>query len=269
MIIGTEQDMKDFCEGLKISNPTIELTLSDNCKHKQVSAMLRENERLMKEGKLSQGSHLQQGIMDLFHDSFGAVEIYETPLLYPSKAVLDKYPELTGTMTGNLSNCYDPESKLFLFHMRGSDISAPFGFQAAAAGMSRFREHPGITARKELQEEAGILYPQILFDGNAIDCLPFMKAGKIPQLLFSFGFAADLSGFPKCDSLEAIAEFEGKIKEELKNNPINSKEGYHFTLPVEKVVKIAGDLNDNGKFYGPIYDSTTNFMKSLINCRIL
>ena len=207
-------------------------------------------------------SHLQQGISKLDYNDAGVV-IYETPFLFPNPKVSDRLElkDYFGPITGVLVNCYDPNTKNLLFHIRGKDVDSPFGFQAAAAGMGRFRENPWITAKKELEEEAGILYPSLLFQGKAIDALPFMK-GSVPQPLFSFGFSNDLSGFPVCNNLEDIAKFEDIKKIELKETK-KKPEAYHFTIPYNKVEKISGELNDKKRFFGPIYDSTINFIKAL------
>ena len=148
--------------------------------------------------------------------------------------------------------------------MRGANISAPFGFQAAAAGMGVYGQHPSITAALELYQEAGLgNFEQFPRNGLAIDCLPFMKEEKIPQPLFSFGFFNDLSSFPVCNSLDDIAEFEAKVKQRLQDKTLQQREAYHFTLPYPEVERIAGELNDKKRFYGPIYQSTMNFMKAL------
>jgi len=92
-----------------------------------------------------------------------------------------------------------------------------------------------------------------LFNGNAIDVLPFMKAGKIPQPLFSFGFSNDLGRFPVYENLDALAEFEEKTKDAIRNKGMKQKEAYHFAIPFKSVEKIAGTLDDAKKLYGPIY----------------
>jgi len=128
--------------------------------------------------------------------------------------------------------------------------------------MGIFREHPATTAKRELAEEAGILYPEPLFEDMAVDCLSFMK-GKLPQPLFSFGFANDLSRFPAYNHLDDITKHESNIKQQLRNGKKPSKEAYHFTIPYSEVEKIAGELSDAKRFYGPIYDSTINFVRAL------
>ena len=90
------------------------------------------------------------------------------------------------------------------------------------------------------------------------------KVGEkaIPQLLFSFGFANELSRFPFCRNLDEIAEFKAKIEKAL-NERKESREAYHFTISYESVEKVVGELYDKKRFYGPIYESTINFIKAL------
>ena len=66
------------------------------------------------------------------------------------------------------------------------------------------------------------------------------------------------------NSLDNIGEYEERLKGTLLSY------GYHFvgesksfTLPYPKVEKVAGELEEQGKFYGPIYQSTMNFLKAL------
>lgn len=265
MEIKTEQDMNDFCNRSETQGIAL-LRLKDLLSTCNVKAWEKKNADMIGNGKIGPNSHLQQGILWISHDLINRehyISIVESPFLYPSGKILVEHPDLTGPITGVLVNCYDPDSRNFLFHMRGTNIAAPFGFQAAAAGMGKFREHPQITAKRELEEEAGIEYPGQLFEGRATDCLPFMKSGKIPQLLFSFGFASDLSRFPVCRSLDEIAEFEERTKKGLGDGTLDKKEAYHFTIPDETVEDVAGRLNDSKRFYGPIYESTMNFIRTL------
>lgn len=154
--------------------------------------------------------------------------------------------------------------------MRGINIANPFGFQAAAAGMGVYGQHPSVTASLELHQESGLENStQFPRNGLAIDVLPFMKAGKIPQPLFSFGFLDGLSGFPICRSLDDIAEFEERIKQGLQEKTLQQKEGYHFAIPLDSVEKITGEINDAGRFYGPIFESSINFVRALRNNKYL
>lgn len=265
MPIYIEQDMNDFCERVKSKGFPFALVLQDE--YPGITNYYEQmNAHFIDIGILGDGSHLQQRIKEV---NFGQMQdspvvFFENyPCLYPSPGILEKHPMTTGPMTGNLSNCYDPENKFFLFHMRGRDISAPFTFQAAAAGMGLYGEHPGITAKKELSEEAGIDDSETLFNGYATDVLPFMKAGKIPQPLFSFGFSSDLSWFPKLDSLDAITEFESTTKQKLESGELEKKEGYHFTIPLKEAEAIVEELHDQRRFYGPIAESHTNFHRAL------
>jgi hypothetical protein len=86
--------------------------------------------------------------------------------------------------------------------------------------------------------------------------------GKVPQPLFSYGFLNDLSRFPICTDLDAIAKFEADEKARLKAINANP-EACHFKIPYDSVEKIAGELNDQKRFYGPIYESTINFLKAI------
>ena len=268
MQITTEQDMIELCERVNSSN-TFSLELYDNLTRTAINEWNHTNKNLISRGLIGGNSHLQQGINRVVFPYQGESRliIEETPFLYPSPKLLEQEPSLTGPMTGNLSNCYGLQSNTFLFHMQGKDIATPFGFQAAAAGMGRFREHPLVTATKELYEEAGIKDAECLFYNHPTDALPFMKTGKIPQILFSFGFAADLSTFPKLDSLDQIAEFEATTKQKIQSRELEQREGYHFTIPYSQVEQVTGELHDQGKFYGPIHESTMNFVKALKDSR--
>ena len=261
MEIKTEQDMIEFCKQAK---GPFSISIDSPLNNFEERVWQDKNDEMIKLGKIGKSSHLQQGILKInYWRSVYLTEFTEAPLLYPSQKILIENPKLTGPLTGNLSNCFDPETDRFLFHMRRQNISAPFGFQAAAAGMSRFREHPYTTAKKELAEEAGIEYPLSPFQNRAIDVLPFMKAGKVPQLLFSFGFLNDLSEFPVCRSLDDIAKFESRTKQALAEGREPHREAYPFTVHYASVEGIAGELNDKRRFYGPIYQSTINFIGAL------
>jgi len=253
MQIQTEQDMNKFCaRANKLGTFTLGL-IRDNDPD-ILRTMVQGNQELISQRIIDLGSHLQQGIEGIIFGEEGEpILVSETPYIYPSKKLLETHPELTGPMTGNLSNGYDPFSRRFLFQTRGTDIAQPFSFQAAAAGMGRFKEHPDITAYKEVQEEAGIEHPGRIFEGYAHRVSPFMKAGQIPQPLFSYGFEADLSQFPVCNSLEDIEDFEALTKGALADRALEPREAYHFTVPYEQVERVANELHDAGKFYGPIY----------------
>jgi hypothetical protein len=263
MEIKTEQDMKWFCEQTKGPFEIKVLSPAASTLESTWGVIWNAiNKDFITQGKIGKGSHLQQGIADISY--IGKVLLNEIPFLYPSKQVLDYHQELTGPMTGTLSNCFDPMAKSFLFHMRGTNISAPFGFQAAAAGMGVYGQHPAITASLELYQEAGLeKFQQFPRNGLALDILPFMKAGKIPQPLFSFGFLDDLSEFTVCRSLDDITTFEDKTKKSLQEGTLQQKEAYHFTVPSIAVEKVAGELNNSKRFYGPIFESTMNFVRAL------
>jgi hypothetical protein len=270
--IKTELDMIELCSHLNEIPLAYEISCSDNIPIDVVKSIESINKDLIRRGLLKQGSHLQQGISEIYiwkssENQDKTLKIQEIPLIYPTTEVISSHPGLIGTSTGNLSNCYDKKRELFLFHMRGSDVSKPYYFQAGAAGMGRFRENPGITARRELAEEAGLMYPKSLFGGRPIDCLAFMKDGKIPQILFSFGFADDLSGFRVCNNLDDVLEFESVVKQGLSLNATSQRESYHFTVPYSEVENIAGELERRKRFYGPIYQSTLDFMRHLRNSK--
>jgi hypothetical protein len=262
MQITTEQDMLNLCK--EVTGPFF-ITIMKETNVPCELTMVQKNKEMISKGKIGQGSHLQQGIGSFeFSPEESHLYFRETPYLYPSGKILAENPELTGPMTGVLVNCYDPETKRFLFHMRGTNIANPFGFQAAAAGMGIYGQHPSITAALELYQEAGLeKFRQFPRCGTAIDVLPFMKAGKIPQPLFSFGFLDDLSDFPVCRTLDDIAEFESKTKKGLQEKTIPQREAYHFTVPYENVGRVAGILELEKKFYGPIHDSLSNFIDLL------
>ncbi len=154
MEIKTEADMVELCEKVK---GFISLDIQENLGYSAFFPILHSdlfevlNETMIQGGVIAKGSHLQQGIegYNLSGTTNPTLTIFEIPCLYPSSKLIEVCSGLTSPMTGNLSNCYDPKSRRFLFHMRGTSITAPFCFQAAAAGMGRFREHPYVTAKKE------------------------------------------------------------------------------------------------------------------------
>jgi len=264
MDITTEEGMNSLCEIVNSLQKPFDILIRDSVSRESVRKWEYQNNQAIANGLISERSHLQQGITDFYTDrNKKELRFKETPFLYPSPQIL-KITHLIGPITGNLSNCYDPTSQDFLFQMRGRSISEPFKFQAAAAGMGKFREHPLVTATRELQEEAGIFDAECLFLHRAIDCLPFMKSGKVPQPLFSYGFAADLLHFPRLDSLDAIAEFEAKTKQQIEKSG-EQKESYHFKISRSKVEQITGQLDEQQRFYGPVYQSTIDFIRELKN----
>ncbi len=123
--------------------------------------------------------------------------------------------------------------------------------------------------QKELAEEAGIEYPYSPFGNRAIDILPFMKSGTIPQLLFSFGFLNDLSRFPVGHTLEDIAEFEAQVRGRLNDRTLQQREAYHFTVPLASAEKVTWELRGSERLYGPVYESTMNFFKALKDEKLL
>jgi hypothetical protein len=275
--ISNEEEMVEFCEEANKLGKPFNVHVQWKVDPSEFQTL---NQLMIDEGLIREGSHLQQGISQYFFRAYSPlvqdisgfdyedhidVILQETPYLYPSTKLLKQNRKLTGPMTGNLSNCYDPVNKLFLFHMRGSDVSAPFDFQAAAAGMGVYGQNPGLTAALELKEEADLENFSQFAGGKAINVLPFMKVGEkgVPQPLFSFGFTSDLSHFPKLDSLDAIAEFKATTKQRLASGEIDQREAYHFTIPLAEAETLVGELNDQNKFCGPIAESHTIFHSAL------
>lgn len=264
MKIKTLEEMNSFCE-IQSNKSPFKIELRDIYSGQDIKEIENIQDELIKEGIIPKKpiSHLQQGIIFAINLEEGLF-LEEIPLLFPNPNILNR-PELKnyfGAMTGVLVNCYDPKNKTLLLQMRGKNIDSPFGFQVAAAGMGVFRENPYFTARRELAEEQRILYPSPLFGGLCIGCFPFMK-GQFPQPLFSFGFTNDLSNFPNCNSLEDITEFEQRIKGNLRTTGEKPKEAYGFTIPLEKAEEIAVKINEQKRFFGPIYGSTKDFLKKL------
>ncbi|MBU3940425.1 MAG: hypothetical protein KKH88_00655 [Nanoarchaeota archaeon] len=272
MEIKTEQDMNNFCEVVtkRAEGVPFEVNSYSSLTLNQELDWDRVNGGMIAKEAIGANSHLQKGIKGISwtKEHIGKVSIDETPLIFPSKTILEGRRDLIGPMTGVLVNCYDPLTKNVLFQMRGSSIDAPFGFQAAAAGMGTYGQELGLTAGLELLEEASLENYRQLLRGRAIDILPFMKGGAdgVPQPLFSFGFSDDLSRFEACRSLDEIATFEERTKTGLREGILPEREGYHFTVPYDQVETIAGKLNEqgeHGRFYGPIHESTTNFLRAL------
>ncbi|MDO8528365.1 MAG: hypothetical protein Q7S06_00545 [Nanoarchaeota archaeon] len=261
MKIQTEQDMLEFCGTVK---DNFSITICPNMPPLSTQLWYEINKEMISTGAVGKGSHLQQGIFEIDRATTGNVVLYEVPKLYPSAKVLAEYPDFVGPITGVLVNCYDPKTKSFLFHMRGKDVSTPFAFQAAAAGMGIYGQHPSVTAALELQQETGLEnFRQFPGNGIALGIFPFMKAGKIPQPLFSFGFFDDLSRFHVERSLEEVIEFESEVKKDIQNQRIHGVEAHHFAIPHRYVERVVGELDELNRFYGPIYDSTTNFVRTL------
>ena len=72
----------------------------------------------------------------------------------------------------------------------------------------------------------------------------------------------------RCRGLDDVREFEAQIKKALAKT--NKKaEAYHFTVPYELTEKIAGEINEEGKFFGPIHTSTLNFMRTLKDSKLV
>jgi len=277
MKIETEEDMGEFCIGVKGPFSIAVKSPEDPLERIRWE---KQNAEQKLENRLSLSSHLQQGIADINHGN-GVVIVTETPLLYPSSKFFEYgLGHLTGATTGVLLNAYDPDNKTFLFHLRGRDISAPFGFQATAAGMSVYGEHPFVTAvNRELGEEEGSSSLVSVCGRKAIDILPFMKfAGQesVPQPLFSFGFFYNSGkrpaiSYPFLSNLDQVTEYEQHIKEGLSNGTIRKQEAYHFNVPSKAVDTLVEGIFDrdrtqtgkNGGFYGPITQSHDNFVKYL------
>jgi len=287
------QGLEDFCRLANKNNRPFKVSLYE----KKLNLETIEEWRGLNAARMEEGvigpSHLQQGIKYLTiteRNGVSGVRIVQKPFLYPSERLVTEFPHLTGPMTGNLSNCYDPIGKFFLFHLRGRSVTAPFGIQAASAGMGVYGQHPGVTAALELGQEAGLENAIQFAYGRAIQVLPFQKpagtAGIVLQPLFSFGFIDDLSRFandladfdymaniaaktterkgPLLNSIDEIAEFESNIKRALTQD--NRKpEAANFTIQLEKVEKIVGELKDKKRFYGPIAQSHISFHRALRN----
>ncbi len=256
MKIKTEQDMKNFCEVVNASGEPFSIQITDNLNSGEVERW----EKLRKKYDDFPEAELKQGISDIQFDKHNLI-ITEIPYIHPFAKIPEDKLELKGPMTGVLVNCVDSDREVLLFQLRGKDIELEYSFQNAAAGFGRFRKQLEITAKKELEEEAGIFYPKFLFNRGATGFLPFM-CGGYPQPLASYTFSNDLSQFPKCNNLDEVLEFREKIIQGIQSGKIQKKEGYHFTLSLSNVESIIGQLQNQKKFYGPIYDSVTNFLRN-------
>jgi len=266
MRIVDEQSMNEFCDLVNSSKTIagIQISYIDDFTVAEVSAMEACNAELIQEGLLGKGSHLMQGITRLeYDDETKKVSIGKRPYLYPSQKVLEEYPGLTGPMTGNLQCCVDFENDSFLYHMRGDGISRPFGFQAASAGMQDFYTTLYEESVKELSEEAGIFTARPLFRENAVSILPFMKGKQIPQPLFTYVFEADLSDFPKYNSVEEVEEFEARTKKALEDGDLQNQEGFQFAVPIGFAYDFAKHIEATGRQYGPIRQSVEDTLDLL------
>ena len=259
MEIIDKESMEEFCSivnGRK--NPNIEVKTFHNLTTRKIYNWERFNQEAINEQYISYNSELMQGIGTVHYvRGQNRLVIIERPYLYPSKRVLETMPKMTGAMTGTLQNVIDPKNQLFLYHMRGSDISAPFKYQAASAGMQRFGETLYAGSRRELSEEAGIKYPISSFNGDPILVIPFMKGGEkgVPQPLFTFVFENDLSIFDLKTSLDEISNFEKTIKKQIKDGTLELKEAYHFAVPLAFAETFAEHIRDTNTQYGPIHTS--------------
>ena len=263
MQITDEKTMIEFCERVNKDQGIFGVDIT-GFPSEDYADWWEINHQEIKDGLVGNESHLQQGIKDALYHT-GQVIIEETPLLYPPKRILSEKNTLTGTMTGNLSNCYDPNDELFLFHMRGNDISQPFGFQAAAAGMGIYGQNPGLTAALELQQESGLEVFAQFGQGSAIGIHPFMKGGDkgVPQPLLSYGFLADLSRYEVLESHDDVARFEDAIKFGIRSGHTPNKEGFHFAVSLADVDNITTEINRQNRFYGPILESHQRFHEAL------
>lgn len=262
--IDAEEDMRNLCS--RIKGP-FEVEIVDNTSHYTTDVCKELNKFFINEGIVGRDSHLQQGIESIYmDDKDNVIEVHETPYFYPSEKIIElseSLPCIVGPTTGVLVNCYDPFNELFLFQMRGGDIDRPFAFQAAAAGAGEFNLHPEYVARKELAEEAGLVRPKSLFPKKALDILPFIRAGNLPQILLSYGFSDTLRKYPRLSNMDEILSFEEDIKIKLEDGLVTPGEAYPFTLQQENVLGIVSELENEEKLYGPIGDSVRNFYNAL------
>ena len=175
-------------------------------------------------------------------------------------------------MTGVLVNAYDPKVDVFLFHMRGKDISTPFGFQAAVAGFGDFGVHPYDVAKNELKTESGVSTSNSTLEKTLI-VLPFMK-GAYPQPLFVYGFDFDSENskrdLPILSDYNEVIHFEAKTKANIKSGA-KLQEAYSFLVPSNKVNSFVEAIyqrdtlqkGKNGGFFGPIKESHERFYEVL------
>jgi len=127
MQIKTEQDMLEFCKFFESIKEPKEIQIYDSCSQEYVSQIEKIQDDLIAEGVIPAKplSHLQQGILVLYKTAGDrGIQIKETPLLFPNPKIIERsdLKNYFGAMTGTLVNCYDLNSKTFLFHMRGRDI---------------------------------------------------------------------------------------------------------------------------------------------------
>ncbi|MFH1607990.1 MAG: hypothetical protein ABIA78_02555 [archaeon] len=268
MQIQTEQDMINFCNEVNTSGKPFDIKISDDLTPSEV-----ENwEKLREQYDNFPGAQLKQGIKEITLSNSSpagkALELNTIPYLHPFAKTPEGKPELKCSMTGVFVNCVDTSRYLVLLQVRGKNIESEYSFQNAASGFGKFRVPLLETARTELFEEAGIEYARFLFDGRAVDFLPF-KAGDYYPPLASFTCENVLSDFPYFENLESILEFREKVIMGIKEGAIKEKEGHHFTVPYRSLEKIAGELNNQGRFYGPVYDSIINSMRALKNNKML
>jgi hypothetical protein len=274
MKIQTEQDMKQFCYEVNSSGHPFYVNKIRTLPHTEVQSRMEgilKSEPAEKVTKFqSKGREKElyiQGIKDISYDGIN-VTVDEIPVIYPSGRAKD----LECPMTGILVNCYTPVKNLFLLHMRGKDISTPFGFQGAAAGFIDFGDTAFQTALEEVAVESQVSV-QDPNNGKALAILPFMKS-RYPQPLFLYGFEIyskqDSEKLPILNSMEDISDFERSVKAEISKTN-KTKEAYPFFVPencIETIIQTiyARDPSQQGKnggFFGPIRESLHIFMKSL------
>ncbi len=266
MKIQTEQDMREFCKKVNGFKNTFYVQIEDNLGPCTVDAW----ESARKTYDNYPGAQLKQGIEDIsFSSAHETLRLREKPLIHPSAKIPEDKLKFKGPMIGVLANCIDSQNGLALLQIRGKGIESEYGFQNAAAGFGQFRRTLQETASTELIEETGIEYAKLLFGGKAVDLLPFIIGGY-PQPLASFTFENTLLGFPLCNTLDKILEFKESVLEGINQGRISSKkEGHPFAVPYHNLERIAGELNGQGRFYGPIYDSIINSQRVLKDTGIL
>ncbi len=266
MKIQTEQDMNEFCENVNSHGRSFYICIDNNLGPYAVD----ELESLRRIYDDFPGAQLKQGIKDIsFSYASETLKLEEQPLIHPFAKTPEDKPELKGSMTGVLINCFDTQKGLALLQLRGKNIESEYGLQNAAAGFGQFRRTLQETASTELTAETGIEYAKFLLEGEAVDLLHSMVGGY-PQTLASFTFETAFSRLTNYNALDQILEFRENILEGIREGHILSKKEAHpFTVSYGSLEKVAGELNDQGRFYGPVYNSIIDSQRALNDAEVL
>ncbi len=250
----TQKSMEEICDCVKRGS-RLRMERSRPFDHDFFSG--NELNRLIDKGLINEGSHLQQGIDQLFYGLEG-VDIRETPLQYPDNRLIkaveegDEPKDLLGPMTGVFAHVF--QNDVYAVHVRGQGISAPGKIQIAA-GMGEYGVYPAVNALKEVREELGMDAELVLPYERFLDVTPFMKAGKFSQPLFFYIATGDLNHITRIvRNNNELENFVTSMSED------KLKEAYPFLVPMENLRDFLTEVDEKDKFYGSVKRTAFNFL---------